>query len=352
MSWAVQSTVDEPVELLCAFIAHHLSLGAAEVHLYLDRQNDEVMDIFGPHPEIQITVCDNAYWSNTPTRQRPISQADRQVTNLRRAYSKSRHDWLLFCDADEFLFIDKYFNSVDDLLKIFKPDVLFHTFSPAERFYMAGDPLLTIFDGRYRCRSAKLMDAGKSIYGDDWDFFSRGLLQDGPGKSILRVGAGLDVNIHAPKSKNGTVTGLAEEIEALRRSYILHYDGLTPLHWALKLARWYGSMIDLIGDNKELIRKRRTAGRNRQAEVLHLNRSNPQALRDMTHLQFLDLSQASKLDEIGGTVLVEQEIAREAMRMFPALDLDFTQDSFNRRLLRLHGSFIADSGFKFWGPAQ
>jgi hypothetical protein len=98
-------------------------------------------------------------------------------------------------------------------------------------------------DGLYRCRSPRVQEIGPYVYGENWAFFSRGLLQDGPGKSIMRVGAGLDVNIHSP---NNPQTATSAQLETFKGSYIIHYDGLTPFHWALKLVRWYQSMVDLL----------------------------------------------------------------------------------------------------------
>lgn len=137
MSWVVHSTVDEPIELLSAFVAHYLAIGASEIHLCLDRRNEEALDVLGPLKEVKITICDEAYWSASERGQRPISQADRQVTNLRRAYNSSKHDWLLFCDADEFLYIDPFFKNVAHLLDSFSDTTNFHLFPPRRKILQA-----------------------------------------------------------------------------------------------------------------------------------------------------------------------------------------------------------------------
>ncbi len=348
MSWTVHSTVDEPVELLCAFTAHYLEAGAAEVHLCLDRRNEDVMDLLSPFPQVRLTTCDSDYWARTPVRKRPIGQADRQTINLRRAYSESRHDWLLFCDADEFLQISRGLGSMDTLLATFDQDVRFYTFPVAERVYIEGVPAQTVFDGFYRCRSKKIQEIGPSVYGEDWKFFSRGLLQDGPGKSVMRTGESLDVSIHAPRDKrNSSPKGTSDYMAALNASYLVHYDGLTPLHWALKLARWYKSMIDLLGNDVTEIRKRRTTGRNSQAEELHRKRADPEALRNMTRLQFLSRSQYDLLAEAGGVADINPNIGASTRRVFPSLDFDFAQRTFDARLRSLHEDFIISSGFKY-----
>lgn len=342
MSWSVHSTMDEPVELVSAFVAYYLSMGAAEVHLCLDRRNDEIFDTLGTIPQVHLTVCDDAYWSRTRARKRPISQADRQVINLKNAYASSRHDWLLFCDADEFLYSDPGGPCLTRILERCSRDVLFHTFPVAERFYAIGENYKGIFDGLYRCRSPRVQEIGPDVYGDKWNFLSRGLLQDGPGKSIMRVGTGLDVNIHAPTNPQKATP---EQLALFEGIYLLHYDGLTPFHWALKLVRWYCSMIDLLGDDEKQIRKRRTSGRNRQAEFLHRNRHDPAALIEMTDLQRLRAEQIAHLAVAGGIPLVRPDIEAAAHHVFP--DLDFSQESFDRKLRILHSDFISSSGFDY-----
>lgn len=347
MSWSVTSTMDEPLELVCAFVAHYLNLGAAEVHLFLDRDREDVKDVLTGIPQVKFVVCTDEYWSETRAGTRPIGQTIRQVINLRRAYAACRQDWLLFCDADEFLHVDPYFASVDALTKVLGTEVDFHTFRPAERFYAIGEESVSIFDGRYRCRSPRVREFGADIYGDDWKYFNFGLLQDGPGKSILRTDRDLQLDIHVPKNgQKVELRGKSEDLRAVRNSFLLHYDGLTPLHWTLKLSRWYRSMIDLLGDSEEALRQRRDPGRNLQARTLHENRADPQALLKMTRLQFLSLDKIAELDALGGIAKVEPNIGEAARRMFSALDLDFTQSSFDERLRRIHSDFISDSDFR------
>jgi len=344
MSWSVHSTMDEPIELILAFVAYYLSIGAAEVHLSLDSKNEEVLDTLSGMPQLYLTVCDDVYWSKTRARKRPISQADRQVINLNSAYTTSRHDWLLFCDADEFIYTAPDGPNLDQMLARCSQEVLFYTFPVAERFYAIGEDPKEIFDGLYRCRSQRVQEIGPEIYGDNWIFLSRGLLQDGPGKSIMRVGAGLDVNIHMPKNSQ---TATLEQLSSFKGSYLIHYDGLTPFHWALKLARWYQSMIDLLGDDKERIRRRRTSGRNRQAEFLYQNRNNPAILLAMTNLQRLRGEQIANLAVAGGIPLIRPNIQSYVDHIFPQAKINFKQSYFDQKLSILHSDFISTSGFKY-----
>lgn len=345
-SWAVHSTVDEPLELLCAFVAHYLAMGAAEVHLCLDRPTQEVIDVLGPVPGVRLTVCDAAYWAGMRNGQRPQGPAHRQVANLRRAYAESRHDWLLYCDADEFLRLDARFGSMKDVFALFGRDMRFHLFSPAERFYAEGGPEGSIFDGSFRRSSAGMVAAAPAIYGDDLPYFVKGLLQDGPGKSMTRTRLPLEPNIHTPTDgTNGVIRASSEDIAALGRCHMLHFDGLTRLHWALKLVRWYGAMMDMLGGDRALISIRRTPARNRQATGLYDLRADPVGLERLTRLQFMTAAQIADVAAAGGLVAVDHRIEATARALFPRQGLDFSQAEFDRRLRELHAEFIEASGF-------
>lgn len=346
LTWAVHSTVDEPLELLCAFVAHYLALGAAEVHLCLDRPTQEVIDVLGPVPGVRLTLCDEAYWAGTRQGRRPAGPAHRQVANLKRAYAESRHDWLLYCDADEFVHLDSRFGAMAEVLALFGEDMRFHIFPPAERFYAEGAPALSIFDGMYRCSSAGMIDAAPAIYGKDMPFYAHGLLQDGPGKSVLRCGLAMELEVHAPKDRtNGVIRAGAEEMAALERCRLLHFDGLTPLHWSMKLVRWYGAMIDMLGGDRALVAQRRTPTRNLQAKALYDLREDAQALHRMTRLQSMTAAQMAELAAAGGLVDARPQIEATARALFPRLELDFSQAAFDRRLRQLHADFIKTSGF-------
>ena len=49
-SWGVVAMVDEPAPLVAAFVGHHLGLGAAEVHVCLDRPNPAAQDLLAGVP--------------------------------------------------------------------------------------------------------------------------------------------------------------------------------------------------------------------------------------------------------------------------------------------------------------
>lgn len=100
-SWSVVATVAEPPELLYAFAAHYLELGADEVHLFVDDPAQPGLEPLRALPRIRLTICDKAHWDRINGGRRPPAQEMRQIRNANTAYRACRSDWLLHCDADE-----------------------------------------------------------------------------------------------------------------------------------------------------------------------------------------------------------------------------------------------------------
>jgi len=103
LRWGVAGTMDEPAPLILAWVAHHLSLGAAEAHVYLDRPNPEVTEALAGIEGAFVTVCDASHWANSTRGTRPKRVNARQMLNATEVYTTRPLDWLLHCDADEFL---------------------------------------------------------------------------------------------------------------------------------------------------------------------------------------------------------------------------------------------------------
>lgn len=238
-SWAVVATVDEPAPLIIAFAAHYLAMGASAVHLFLDRPNPAAQAALAAMARLHITVCDDAHWAALPRRKRPGLHVGRQTENAKLVFGQTRADWLFLCDCDEFL---RDGAALGRDLADQPRDVSFMRVPVAERVLRSTDAQAGIFDGMFRRPIALFEEVGPAIYGADADFYKKGMTGHAIGKSALRVGADLEISIHGPLSK------LPEAQRAARpqygpiggaglRSELLHFDGLTDLHYALKLLR-------------------------------------------------------------------------------------------------------------------
>lgn len=225
-SWAVVATVDEPPALVQAFVAWHLSLGASQVIVYFDRPDDPVADLIAHLPQVTVVRCDDAHWARLGKR-RPDKHQIRQVRNATDAYRGVQSEWLLHCDADEFLLPAR---PIAACLADVYPWIDCAVVPVLERVHLAGEVPADMFGGVFRRPFAG--DAGGHVFGPAYDLTLRGMTGHAIGKAFTRVGRALEVSVHRARAAAGEVP-----TEPLPGVELLHFDGLTPLHWVYKLLR-------------------------------------------------------------------------------------------------------------------
>ncbi|WP_247226302.1 glycosyltransferase family 2 protein [Yoonia sp. F2084L] len=231
-TWAVVATVDEPPALVQAFVAWYLSLGAAHVFVYCDRPNDPVQTMLAELPQVTFVACDDAHWLRVG-KSRPRRHEVRQVRNAQDAYLRTDADWLLHCDADEFLFADTV---VGSHLAAVSDDTDCLVLSVAERVHRPSDTLASIFEGAFRRPFRDAADRGREVFGPDFDLTYRGLTGHAQGKAFVRTDRPMQMSIHRPRSR-GADQDIALERAQVDRLELLHFEGLTPAYWAFKLTR-------------------------------------------------------------------------------------------------------------------
>lgn len=101
VSWALVATVKAPAPQILAFVAHHLSLGAAEITLHFDDPEDPAFATIAALPRVTAIRCTDAYWQSQSGRH--TRHQNRQARNARVVQKHCRHDWLGHLDVDEFL---------------------------------------------------------------------------------------------------------------------------------------------------------------------------------------------------------------------------------------------------------
>lgn len=231
-TWAVVATVDEPPALVQAFVAWYLSLGAAQVFVYCDRSDDPVQTILADLPKVTVVACDDAHWLRVG-KSRPRRHEVRQVRNAQDAYLRTDADWLLHCDADEFLFADA---AVGSHLATVSDDTDCLVLSVAERVHQPPDAQNSIFEGAFRRPFRDAADRGRAVFGSDFDLTYRGLTGHAQGKAFVRTDRPLQMSIHRPRLR-GADQDIALERAQVDRLELLHFEGLTPAYWAFKLTR-------------------------------------------------------------------------------------------------------------------
>lgn len=224
-TWAIVATVDEPAQLVVAFVAHHLAIGASEIHLFLDRPCEETQTLLAGFRACHVTVCTEAHWQAALGR-RPHLHTRRQNVNANLAYQICKADWILHCDADEFV---RDGAALGEELLRFGHNDLHLRLAVAERVQPRDEPQVGIFDGIFRLAGRLDFDVMDQIYHPLTLFFDRGLTGHPTGKALVRTGRGLKLAIHQPE---GDIPA-----RRIRQTRLLHFDGLTQFHYLLKLLR-------------------------------------------------------------------------------------------------------------------
>ena len=170
-TWGIVATVDEPPQLVAAFAAHHLALGAAEIHLYLDRPDPEVQRLLAGLDGVRVTVCDEQYWAASPLGRRPPLPMGRQRQNANHAYARAGTDWLLHCDADEFV---RSADKIERRMAKAPAGVAFLQLKMLERVRLA-DGMAGIFDGIFRRPGMGFEQWGEEVYGRFAKFLHSGI---------------------------------------------------------------------------------------------------------------------------------------------------------------------------------
>ncbi|MEL7116920.1 MAG: glycosyltransferase family 2 protein [Pseudomonadota bacterium] len=326
--WAAVGTMDEPAQLILSWAAHHLSLGAAEVHIYLDRENPDVEDALRDVPNAFVTLCDDAYWAASERRARPIRHTARQKHNATQVYRTRDVDWVMHCDADEFLdlsdtFLAELAESPARVLRLWNIERV--------RMHQSSD----IFAGAFRGPTADRLTTDR-IYGRWADFLEQGMAGYKDGKDIVRVGEPFTMGVHFPinAETNARHTDPMVELSSAR---ILHFDGLTPLHNVLKL-------LKRASEPKYQIPRKFGPQRERQFRFAKNHVAKPVQMRKMLDGVFgMTNIQGQRLGEVFTATAFDPEPALKAL----GLDVDLSVESFDRVLRDRERALIAKFGLRF-----
>ncbi|MEJ6403415.1 glycosyltransferase family 2 protein [Yoonia sp. 2307UL14-13] len=326
-SWAVVATVDEPPVLVQSFVAWHLSLGAAEIFLYFDRPDDPAADMFTRLPQVHVIRCDEAHWQ--ALGRRPGRHQVRQTQNATQAYGRTQCDWLLHIDADEFLWPTSAVG--DDLAAAPPVDAL--TVPVAERIYDCTADNETIFAGVFRRPFTSDIRDNHPIFDTGHGVLSRGLTGHTIGKSFVRAGRDLRVAIHRPKLPHGVAGPL--QIGRMKGAVLLHFEGLTPLHWMAKLMRAGATHPP----NPKHTRRHRQKLRAAAQEA-------PDEARDLHDLlKVADMTKQRALSRYGLLLTAQFDPVPALRRFFPTQSHDLSPVAFDAWLWAERGDLLRQ-----WAP--
>lgn len=322
-SWAVVATVDEPAPLVAAFVAHHLNEGAQAVHLFLDKGDPETVRLLRGMTGCLLTRCNKEHWEAHNNGTHPYLHTRRQIINANIAYAACQADWLIHCDADEFI---RNGAAVSAALAKAPADCDHLRLRVAERVMPATATQSGLFDGIFRLPAHNQDTALAEIYHPVAAYLDRGLTGHPNGKGVVRVGRGLTLGIHQP----------TPEIPSLPipGTRLLHFDGLTEFHYLLKLLR-RAHEKPLPGP------PRHKPGRLAQMEAMRENAADPEFFRALVRaLKTLTATQEARLkalDVIDTTAFVPN---------LGGLALDLSVARFDAALREKLAKFLDQIGFQ------
>ncbi len=235
-TWGVVATVDEPATLVVAMVLHHLAQGASEFRLFLDRPNAEVQAMLADEPRCILQVCDEAYWAASRVGERPARTTVRQKENAQAAYKETGVDWLLHCDADEFIADGR--SLAADITAIERhPTATILRLPVAERVFRRGETE-GVWGGVFRvARRHRIRFVGPLIYGRTSGFLNEGMSGHCVGKVLVRTGLDWEIAIHGPEEALASKRDWKVHWFDARQTKILHFDAITVEHWTSKLMR-------------------------------------------------------------------------------------------------------------------
>lgn len=327
-SWAVVGTMDEPAVLILAWVAHHLSVGAAEVHVYLDRETPGVADALADVPNVTVTLCDDAYWAASHRRARPIRHTARQKHNATAVYQSTGAAWVMHCDADEFLHLGDGFG--EELRTTNARTLRLRNF---ERVRMAQSD--AIFAGAFRGKTNGRLTTDR-IYGRWAGFLEGGMAGYKDGKDIVRTGEAFTMGVHFPIDTKTEARHTDPYVE-MQSARLLHFDGLTPLHNVIKL-------LKRATEPKYQIPRKFGPQRERQFRFAKTHVAKPLQMRKMIDGVFgMNTTQARALGESFIDTSFDPSPALAAL----GLDPDLSVAAFDHELRDREEELIAKTGLRF-----
>jgi hypothetical protein len=305
-SWAAVLTVSEPRELVLANVAHHLSLGAQEVFIFLDTEDADLEVRLRSHPKCIVRNCDAAYWLEFHARKiAPSHHTRRQTLNADLAAQETTSGWLLMIDADEFLWCTAEFGQI---LAEAPQEAGWLKTMPWERRFVEGQPQKDILDGQFLAFNNEVMRSALT---------QGGFTGHVAGKPCARMGQGYKMSIHNPRIGR-IVDGNVPLKEDDERAFLLHFDGLTPLHFASKLLRRAQRGPNYVINNYRGKRRRQIA----------LAAKTVASLAGLARLQG-DI--AGPLED-GDLRAVDMRIAESLVTQFPSAFVDLSAAQFDQAL--------------------
>ncbi|MBM7069203.1 glycosyltransferase family 2 protein [Actibacterium sp. 188UL27-1] len=226
----------EPRDIAARFIEYYLRAGAAKIRLFFDGDPVALRDL--ATDRVEITACDDQLWQKIGVKRRS-SVEERQWDVAYHAFKTLQTDWMLFVDADEYVFGDR---PIADFLAAIPTGHDVIRLPTAEAVWCRADRSNDPFSSTaFRCAlPSKWAPLRRLIYLRYYSFFSwRGLIGHAEGKQFIRKGAKIDgLTCHQARLGSQMVGLWAPEIGPdFHHIYLGHFDAIGLDHWREKWRR-------------------------------------------------------------------------------------------------------------------
>lgn len=317
--WRVAATLREPVEVAAAFACHHLDAGASRVTLFFDDPDDPAIDIVGGLDRVDVVRCDDAHWQRLAGG-RPATHYQRQVLNIRAAFRATGDDWLFHIDADEFLLMPG--GILPDVAPLGRRTRWLRV-PVAERIWDGPGDADDLFGGVFRRPLAGGPAAVDRVYGAGHaHLYPAGTSGHPSGKAMIRPGAPIAATAHTVTDPD---TGAILPHRPARHITLLHFDGLSKCHWALKHLRQVGRLLA----GEKLYRDARRAV---TVDILNADDPLARAFAWFDRIYRFDPQTLARLRASGHLLAPDLHIAAATRRLLPQEPLDFTPRAIDRQL--------------------
>ncbi len=158
----------------------------------------------------------------------------RQTNNANVAKDAADSDWLFHIDADEFIWQGSSLSDEPVQVEDANTEV---NLTVLERHFPEDGKQGTLFEGAFRATADLSEEDRKSVYGPFAAMIKRWQYSHGAGKGGVRTSDPLRLGVHnASEWRGDKWRGPARHVST--SAQLLHFDGLTPLHWLIKVWRY------------------------------------------------------------------------------------------------------------------
>lgn len=263
-SFSVVALMKEEIFVIQKFVNYYCKIGARRIYIYIDGEMDNEIakyknGIVDNNTEVRFVFCDDVFWEQIDGG-RPKDVQPRLEAVFQHCHCRDDSDWLLICDADEFIVSKK---SLNQLLDSVPQEVYSFGIDPVEAVWGPDEDISDPFGSSY-FRKPNIYNKFLLIrlYGVFFFLFRNGILGHTIGKHFVRKGVEFSsIGCHKAYVNGKGVTTPASSIGyELSDIMVAHFDAISFERWYQK---WYRRSY-----NETISAKKRRSGRRQVQEKI------------------------------------------------------------------------------------